>query len=843
MIRLTNGTTRAALVALALFGALLVPLATGEAAGAAPVYCLGQIATIVGTNGNDALDGTAGADVIAGLDGNDVIRGFGGNDVLCGGEGTNIFDGGAGADTMTGGHGDDSFYGNDGQDQATYRDSNFPVVADLSLRSASGDGNDVFSAVEDLAGSNWADYVIGDAGNNRLTGLGGNDFISGNSGDDQILDGGTSPTELNQFIGGPGYDILYGGPTEDVANFGGSMLGVTVDLTAGTATGDGYGNDLLSGMDDVVGTLYNDTIRGDGGPNRLNGNGGDDKISGEGGDDVLLGGSDNDQLTGGPGADTASYELAYAAITANLGAGTATGEGTDTLSAVEGLIGGPGNDVLTGGPANDTIEGGPGNDTLDGAGGSDTAAFDSSTAKVTADLQTGKATGQGTDTLRGFENLRGGTQADVLRGDAGPNRLIGSYSDSLEGRLGNDTFVGAYSTEVTYASATGPVTVDAAARKATGAAGTDTFLWTPGTITGSNFSDRITCDLNDQYGCGAYGLKGDDVLTGTNHGDTFAGGPGNDRINGLGANDTDVVTYSNAAAAVVVNLSTGTATGEGTDTLVSIQGVLGSQFADRITGPKSQYCLLESQGGDDRIDASAASSCFINGGPGNDTITGSAGRDSIYPYTGRDVVDARAGDDEVTTYDPGDDLEGGAGVDLLDLRQFSAPIQLDLTVGTLQPGAALAATGFETVLGTAYNDTIRGAAVAEKIYGYFGDDTIIGRNGNDELHGDSGKDTIYGLLGDDTIEGGIYDDVLFGGGGTDTLDYHLASAQGVRVDLSHGNQSGYEGNDTIAEFENVIGSSGDDVLIGDTGPNVIDGLGGTDSCTGGGGADTLRNCP
>ncbi|MBV9953277.1 MAG: hypothetical protein JO291_15085 [Acidimicrobiia bacterium] len=837
----TNGSSRAALAALILLGALLVPLTTSGPASAAPVSCLGQIATIVGTNGNDTLDGTAGPDVIAGLDGNDVIRGFGGNDVLCGGEGTNALDGGADADLMEGGHGDDSFSGSDGEDQVTYKDSSFAVVADLSLRQGTGDGNDVFSSVEDLTGSYWNDYVIGDGGSNRLAGLGGNDFISGNAGDDQLLDGGTSPTEVNQFIGGTGYDILYGGPTEDVANFGGSLLGVTVDLTAGTATGNG--NDLLSGMDDVIGTVYNDTIRGDAGPNRLNGSGGDDKISGEGGDDVLLGDSDDDQLTGGPGSDTASYELAYAPITANLATGTATGDGTDTLTTVEGLIGGPANDQLTGGPTNDTIEGGPGNDKLDGAGGADTAAFDSATDAVTADLQTGKATGQGADTLAHFENLRGGTQADVLRGDAGPNRLVGSYSDSLEGRLGNDTFAGVYSTEITYASATGPVTLDAAARKATGAAGTDTFLWSPETITGSNFSDHLTCDQNDVYGCGLYGLRGDDVLTGSIHGDVFAGGPGNDRMDGLAANDGDRVSYDRSATPVVVNLTTGTATGEGTDTLVSIQNALGSKFNDRLTGPKGQSCDLESQDGDDRIDATGATACFVNGGAGNDTITGSAGNDRIYPSTGKDVVDAKAGDDEVTTYDPGDDLEGGLGSDMLDLRIFPAAVQLDLTVGTLKPGAQLAATGFETVLGTAYDDTIKGAAVAEKIYGYFGNDTIIGRNGNDELHGDSGQDTIYGLLGDDTIDGGIYDDHLYGGGGTDTLDYHLAAAQGVRVDLSHGNESGYEGDDTIAEFENVIGSDGDDVLIGDAGPNVIDGLSGTDSCTGNGGADTLRNCP
>ena len=214
--------------------------------------------------------------------------------------------------------------------------------------------------------------------------------------------------------------------------------------------------------------------------------------------------------------------------------------------------------------------------------------------------------GQGTDTLAHFENLRGGTQADILRGDAGPNRLVGSNSDTLEGRLGNDVFDMLSDTEVTYASASGPVTVDAAAKKATGAAGTDTFVRPPQSITGSKFNDRITCAPNFAYGCSVRRLAGNDVLSGSVYQDSFVGGPGNDRIDGLGADDGDRVVYTDAAGPVVVNLTTGTATGEGNDTLVSIQSVVGSQFSDRITGPKGHFSLLEGQDGHDRIDASAA---------------------------------------------------------------------------------------------------------------------------------------------------------------------------------------------------------------------------------------------
>jgi Ca2+-binding RTX toxin-like protein len=77
---------------------------------------------------------------------------------------------------------------------------------------------------------------------------------------------------------------------------------VTADLAAGTASG-GAGNDILVGIEYVIGGSYNDTLRGDASGNWLDGRDGSDDLSGNGGNDALLGGAGNDYLSGGAGVD------------------------------------------------------------------------------------------------------------------------------------------------------------------------------------------------------------------------------------------------------------------------------------------------------------------------------------------------------------------------------------------------------------------------------------------------------------------------------------------------------------------------------------------------------------
>ncbi len=141
--------------------------------------------------------------------------------------------------------------------------------------------------------------TVGSAPGCTITGTAGNDVLQGTAGPDVIC--GLGGNDILQ--GGGGDDILIGGPGFDYAYYSDATSGVTVDLTAGTATG-GAGNDVLQEIEGVVGSPFADTITGDGGVNRLYGQNGSDRLVGLGMDDRLSGGPGNDYLDGGAGNDT-----------------------------------------------------------------------------------------------------------------------------------------------------------------------------------------------------------------------------------------------------------------------------------------------------------------------------------------------------------------------------------------------------------------------------------------------------------------------------------------------------------------------------------------------------------
>ncbi|HYP22610.1 MAG TPA: hypothetical protein VEV43_03470, partial [Actinomycetota bacterium] len=263
----------------------------------------------------------------------------------------------------------------------------------------------------------------------------GIDRVEAGTGDDTIhdvdnfdcRDAGCSREPDDTFDGGAGNDwILYEG-----------SLGVTVDLTNGTATGAGA--DAVTELENVVGTEQADTILGDEGPNHLRSGGGGDYVEGRGGDDELVdaynhgGVSDGDEIHGGEGDDRLSSL-----------------SGTSSLHGEDGddrILGGAGADAIEGGAGNDVVVGSGADDTIDGGDGSDTIDFTNTFLKVNLDLASGtgeKLIGSfdtlfGTDAYVSIENATGSDKNDTLRGDDGPNALSGGPgSDSIEGRSGDD---------------------------------------------------------------------------------------------------------------------------------------------------------------------------------------------------------------------------------------------------------------------------------------------------------------------------------------------------------------------------------------------------------------------
>ncbi len=124
-------------------------------------------------------------------------------------------------------------------------------------------------------------------------------------------------------------------------------------------------------------------------------------------------------------------------------------------------------------------------------------------------------------------------------------------------------------------------------------------------------------------------------------------------------------------------------------------------------------------------------------------------------------------------------------------------------------------------------------------------DVLLGGAGNDVLRGGAGGDTLNGGAGDDTIEGGTGGNQIDGGSGVNTLSYanlpvDAGGAFGAYVDLQDGFSLGNEGlfGDSIANIQNVIGTSVNDTLLGDGEANVFEGGAGADYIDGRGGNDT-----
>ncbi|MBC6981709.1 M10 family metallopeptidase C-terminal domain-containing protein [Caulobacter sp. 17J80-11] len=376
-------------------------LAGAQATIAAGLDALAEIENLIGSSYADTLKGDAGANILTGGAGADVLDGRGGDDKLDGGTGvdtadyssatagvtlnlndmgqaqntgaagidtpksieningsafndnlrghagTNYLYGGGGDDVLEGGGGHDHLIGGAGIDTASYVNSAAAVTVRLTTTDAQvtgGAGSDTLTEIENLTGSRYDDRLTGDAGDNVLSGLGGDDLLDG----------------------GAGNDTLDGGLNFDTATYAGAASGVTVNLTvSGAQNTVGAGIDTLISIENVTGSAFNDSLRGNTGANTL---------VGGAGDDVLEGGGGEDRLDGGTGNDTATYAHAAAAVSVNLNAGGTQptgGAGTDTLVSIENVTGSAFNDSLRGNSVANVLDGGAGNDVILGGGGAD----------------------------------------------------------------------------------------------------------------------------------------------------------------------------------------------------------------------------------------------------------------------------------------------------------------------------------------------------------------------------------------------------------------------------------------------------------------------------------------
>ncbi|MDX7690628.1 retention module-containing protein [Aeromonas caviae] len=185
-----------------------------------------------------------------------------------------------------------------------------------------------------LTGSYLDEILIGGSGNDTLNGNAGNDILLGGLGND-TLNGGEGNDLL---IGGADNDTLNGGNGNDTASYFDSAAGVTVTVNGANQNTGGAGTDSLSNMENLVGSMFNDSLTGDGNANVLSGLAGNDILSGGGGDDLLIGGTGSDTLTGGAGKDTFKWMAGDAGGTDTIKDFT-TGANGDVLDLSELLSG------------------------------------------------------------------------------------------------------------------------------------------------------------------------------------------------------------------------------------------------------------------------------------------------------------------------------------------------------------------------------------------------------------------------------------------------------------------------------------------------------------------------
>lgn len=648
-----------------------------------------------------------------------------------------------------------------GQIYVGYGDDQIHNTGEIDGNVDLGTGNDLFDGATGILKGN-------------ISGGSGNDIIHAGAGDN-ILNGGT------------GDDTLDGGAGNDSADFSDDTGGVTASLVTGTSTGSLAGNDTLIAIENLIGGAGNDTLTGDDGANILYGNAGNDTLNGGGGNDRLFGGAGNDALNGGDGSDIADYTGEAGAVIASLTSGTATGatSGNDTLTGIEHLIGGSGNDTLTGdgggnilvgGSGNDTLiglagddylsgeigddtlRGGAGNDTLNGGAGSDTADYSDDTAGVVASLLTGKATGPaiGTDSLITIENLTGGAGNDTLTGDGNANVLTaGAGNDILSGGGGDDRLV----------FASGSFT---AADRVDGGAGNDILSLSGG----ANIALTTTIMSNVEkivLGAGSY-------------------------------------TLSTADAVVAASQS------------FVVDGSASTSFNfDGSSETNGQFGLLGGTG-NDTLKGGAIADLFVLSSGGDDTVSGGGGDDGFIfgaAFTANDKVDGGTGNDTINlsgNYSAGI-VFGASTITNVEVITLSAGNSYTLTTndGNVASGQTLKIDG--STLGSASELTFNGAAET------------------------NGKFILLGGAGDDTLTGGHGNDTINGGAGNDTVDYSNDTA-GVSVNLNTGVATGSAiGTDSLVSIENVAGGSGNDTLTGDGNANYMLAGAGNDTLSGGNGDD------
>ena len=719
---------------------------------------------------------------------------------------------------------------------------NFYKISTAMLTFASGSVLIVGNNLGDTSDDTGPHTLNGGASGDLLISFGGNDTVNGGNGNDYLVTmggaGGTSGSSgADVFNGGSGIDTL---GLDDV---GGSVSGYVVNLGLGTGSVTGASpasSFTVSGIENVDGSDGADNITGDGNNNRLTGGLGIDSLNGGLGTDSLWGGLGNDALNGQGGYDYGLYyngtlgvDLFVTREGGQTGSNwTVTGpDGVDTISGIEELSFSGGGSLLLGHVIDyATVSTGteiafdPSNQTL-AIRDPNLSAADFTFGPIVG----GPNAGLGVTLV---DTNPGGKTISLLF-TPGTNPLYKLAPGNIVFANGSMLLIGDNST------GTGDDTSNA-------------------TLSGGMFNDQLISFGGAQLMSGA---GGNDLLLGGDGVDTLTGGGGNDTLNGGTGLSRDVASYDIAGTTggVMVNLTSGTASDNfgGTDTLISIEHVRGTNSADYLTGDANNFGQFlrtdlaksfEGIGGNDFIDGgtslptnfalvSYGSSTAavtvnlaqgwasdgrggqdtlvnidaVNGGSGNDVLTGGSSSSQIIAAGHFEQFDGGSGDDTI---------DGGEGTDRVNYSGITGSVTVVLGEG-VNPGSA---SGGNAGIDVLYNiEQIRGSNYADTLTGNTGDNAFEGLGGNDTIHGGDGVDTIRFDQSNAAVS------VTFSG---------LTEGSGTAADGGFAAAAGFPsgvpaGADAFDGIEAVRGSDFGDTLTGNIGDQILEGMAGNDAIDGG----------
>ncbi len=807
---------------------------------------------------NDVIDADNGANVINGGGGDDRIAAWSGDDVLIGGRGNDNLEGGAGSDTY-------SYSQGDGADRIyDLGDYGSPTAGDLlvfgpgittemlglerewidarNLKISIGPaGNSIL--IDDEFDSAYAgiDSFVFDDGTvwdhsamaaavlaqnstqlgDRIVGYHGNDVIDGGAGDDRIaawagddiIRGGTGDDDIQGGQGADTYVYALGDGNDRIFDLG--------DYNADTA-----GDRLVFGAGIAVGDIVLERDHADGNNLRV-------RFRTAGGS-ILL---ERQFVNANGGVET--FEFADGTVwgTAQIIAQTISQSVSELADWVEGsnagdtIAAGAGDDYVYGWSGDDIITGGGGDDNLEGGQGADTYVYNA---------------GDGNDRIFDLGDYNASTPNDTL--------VLGAGISAGDLLLTRDT-ADSRNLIIRFGNVSGSIVIDDQFND--GNAGIDRIqfadgtIWDRSSITQATAGGSLNAVNGGEQADVLTGTAGGDLVRGNGGNDILTGGAGNDRLEGGSGDDVyvfnrgdgsdsaydesggiDVLRFGATITTEDVVVSRRRVDGDSYGVVFSIAGTTDEiyfqsfdyrdygadrdvervEFADGTVwtfADVASRLLAKATDGDDVLAATSYGNDVIDGGSGDDRITGSNGVNTLIGGKGNDRIDGGGGNetylfargdgmDTISDRGGNDTLRFGAGISTSDIRVERRAAGDNMGIVFVIAGAG-GQRDSVYVIGANYNSyganqTIEHVAFADGTVWTdadvrarlaadamtAGDDYILGSTfSGDMLSGGAGDDQLTAFDGNDTLNGGTGQDLLEGGTGNDT--YIFARGDGRDV--------------------------------------------------------------